>query len=81
MVNLAASTDDVTATEDVPGSVTLTWNAPGDDGDLDGKAYEYDVRYATTAINDGNFLAATRVGPAPTVARQGTTQKKWWSKV
>jgi hypothetical protein len=42
------------------GSVSLSWTAPGDDG-TSGTAYAYDVRYSTSAINEGNFAAATAV--------------------
>ncbi|HUU01971.1 MAG TPA: fibronectin type III domain-containing protein [Myxococcota bacterium] len=55
-------------------SVQLDWNAPGDD-DGTGTATSYDVRYSTSAIDAGNFDAATQwtTGvPAPAVA--GTPQ-------
>ncbi|RYZ38838.1 MAG: hypothetical protein EOO71_22365 [Myxococcaceae bacterium] len=39
-------------------SIRLDWAAPGDDGDL-GTATRYEVRYATTAITEANFDAAT----------------------
>ena len=38
--------------------VFLTWTAPGDDGDA-GRAFGYDVRYASQSINGGNFAAAS----------------------
>ena len=41
-------------------SITLHWTAPGDDGTT-GQASEYDIRYATSPINDGNWDAATLV--------------------
>ncbi|MHB8793374.1 MAG: hypothetical protein ACYC6O_08575 [Thermoleophilia bacterium] len=34
-----------------PGSATLTWTAPGDDGNI-GTATEYDIRYSSSAIVD-----------------------------
>ncbi|MEZ4399979.1 MAG: lamin tail domain-containing protein [Kofleriaceae bacterium] len=53
-------------------SATLTWTAPGDDGDA-GTAAAYDLRWASQPITEANFAAATPVAaPAPTVA--GTTQ-------
>ena len=54
-------------------SLTLTWTAPGDDG-ITGTATSYDIRYSTSAINAGNWDAATQVTgePAPTAA--GTSQ-------
>ncbi|MBW1809106.1 MAG: fibronectin type III domain-containing protein, partial [Deltaproteobacteria bacterium] len=42
-----------------PTSITLTWNAPGDDGSI-GTAAEYDLRYDITVINGTNFGAALR---------------------
>lgn len=57
-----------------PGTLKLTWTAPGNDNNNDGKAYEYDVRYSTGAISAGNFAAAPRAGHAPTVSRQGKTE-------
>ncbi|MCX9085305.1 MAG: MBG domain-containing protein, partial [Candidatus Methanoperedens sp.] len=62
---------------DVGGStantITLTWTAPGDDGSS-GTATEYDIRYSTSPINDGNWDSATPVTgePAPGVA--GTSE-------
>ncbi len=35
-------------------SATLTWTAPGDDGNT-GQAVQYDIRYATFNINDSNW--------------------------
>jgi chitodextrinase len=54
-------------------SLTLSWTAPGDDGNV-GTAAAYELRMATTAIDAGNFDGATVVGgvPAPRVA--GTRQ-------
>lgn len=56
-----------------PTSVTIQWTAPGDDGTT-GTAAQYDVRYSTSAINEGNFGAATRVTGAPAPQAAGTTQ-------
>jgi hypothetical protein len=54
-------------------SATLSWKAPGDDGNV-GTAASYDVRYRTNAITSNNWSTATlAVGePAPAIA--GTTQ-------
>ena len=43
--------------------------------DLDGQAYQYEVRYSTSPINEANFLSATRAGSPPTVKRKGMAQK------
>jgi chitodextrinase len=37
-------------------SLTLSWTAPGDDGDV-GTASLYDLRYSTSVINETNFRA------------------------
>ena len=60
--------------QDAPGTVHLYWKAPGDNGDLDGTAYEYEVYYSTSPIDDSNIGSATRAGGAPTVYRKGDAQ-------
>jgi len=46
---------------DFPDGVTLTWTAPGDDGDQ-GTADSYDVRFSRTEmVDDADFNAATPV--------------------
>ena len=40
-------------------SITLTWTAPGDDGD-EGQAKTYDIRYSTSEITDANWDDATQ---------------------
>jgi hypothetical protein len=54
-------------------SLTLTWSAPGDDGNV-GTASQYDIRYSTSTITVGNWASAIQVTgePAPQVA--GTSQ-------
>lgn len=54
-------------------SVTLSWTAPGDDGNS-GTAAQYEVRVSTSLLTEANFAAATLVPnpPAPLVA--GTSQ-------
>lgn len=54
-------------------SVQLNWTSPGDDAGS-GTATTYDIRYSTSAIDAGNFAAATTVSgePAPLIA--GTAQ-------
>ncbi len=54
-------------------SLTLTWTAPGDDGNT-GTANSYDIRYSTSTINDSNWLSATQVIGEPTPAAAGTPQ-------
>jgi len=46
-------------------SIALTWTAPGDDG-MTGQATEYDIRYATSIINDtSSFNSATQATDIP----------------
>ncbi|MDH5639976.1 MAG: DUF2341 domain-containing protein, partial [Nitrospira sp.] len=55
-------------------SIALSWTAPGDDGST-GTASAYDIRYATSVINAGNWASATQVTgePAPAVAGSSET--------
>ncbi len=55
------------------GSITLTWTAPGDDGNT-GTATTYDIRYSTSTINDSNWASATQVSGEPTPLVAGTNQ-------
>jgi hypothetical protein len=50
-------------------TVTLSWTAPGDDGNV-GTATTYDIRYSTTTITEANWSTRTQVigEPAPQVA-------------
>ncbi|UCG61888.1 MAG: fibronectin type III domain-containing protein [Candidatus Zixiibacteriota bacterium] len=59
---------DLTAGQPTGTTITLTWTAPGDDGDI-AEADHYDIRYATFSITDDNWESATAVGspPEPTV--------------
>ncbi|KCZ72292.1 nitrous oxidase accessory protein [Candidatus Methanoperedens nitroreducens] len=54
-------------------SITLTWTAPGDDGNI-GTASQYDIRYSTSVINESNWNSATQVTGEITPAPAGTTQ-------
>ncbi|MBI1799866.1 MAG: N-acetylmuramoyl-L-alanine amidase [Candidatus Eisenbacteria bacterium] len=47
-----------------PSSVILTWQAPGDDGNV-GRAFAYDLRYSTSQITASNF-GTTSGGPSLT---------------
>jgi phosphodiesterase/alkaline phosphatase D-like protein len=55
-------------------SIVLTWTAPGDDGTT-GTATQYDIRYSTAPITEGNFAAATQFAGAPAPAAPGTPQQ------
>lgn len=45
-----------------PTSVTLAWQAPGDDG-MEFDASRYDLRYSSTALTEENFLEQGLVAP------------------
>ena len=54
-------------------SVTLSWTAPGDDGNV-GTATRYDMRMSQATITETNWSAATPVNGAPTPLPAGTHQ-------
>lgn len=54
-------------------SATLTWTAPGDDGDT-GTASTYSVRYSRDAITDATWSQAIEVMNAPSPGEAGTTE-------
>jgi len=54
-------------------SITLTWTAPGDDGQ-NGTAAQYDLRYLTSSISEVNFALCTQVNNEPVPASAGTSQ-------
>ena len=66
------SSGNVTATP-TPTTITLSWTAPGDDVDS-GQAAEYDLRYSTSVITDGNWNAATRATGVPAPQSVGSPE-------
>ncbi len=54
-------------------ALTLTWTATGDDGS-NGAASSYDVRYSTSAINNGNWNAATQATGEPSPQLAGSPE-------
>jgi hypothetical protein len=54
-------------------SVLIEWTAPGDDG-LAGRPAGYELRWSLSAIDAGNFAAATPVEPSPLVREGGAEQ-------
>ena len=61
--------DDLAVAATYDESVTLQWIAPGDNGPF-GQAAEYDIRYATSPVDEGNWAAALQCAdePAPQAA-------------
>ena len=54
-------------------TLTVTWTAPGDDGNA-GAATEYDLRRATFPVTDANFLSCTRVTTLSAPQNAGQTE-------
>ena len=68
-----AAVTDLTLLETQPTQVSVTWTAPGDDGDV-GSANAYDLRYATFPLNADNFGDASMVADVPTPSVAGTPE-------
>jgi len=65
---------DLAAGSPTHNSITLTWTAPGNNRDS-GTASQYDIRYATSIINDNTkFNSATQVQTEPTPHVASTTE-------
>ncbi|MEW6411002.1 MAG: fibronectin type III domain-containing protein [Candidatus Zixiibacteriota bacterium] len=69
----ASSFATLTAPSASPTSVTLTWTAPGDDGDV-GTAAQYDLRYSTSLITEANWGQATVVSGLPAPQASGSSE-------
>ncbi len=54
-------------------TMTVTWTAPGDDGDS-GTAARYDMRHSPAAITGDNWAACTTLASVPDPAEAGTEQ-------
>ncbi len=68
-----AAVADLAATAASSTSVTLTWTAPGDDGNT-GTASIYDIRYSTGTITDANWGSASLCSGEPSPGAAGATQ-------
>jgi archaellum component FlaG (FlaF/FlaG flagellin family) len=68
-----AAVTNLTAGSPTQTTITLTWTAPGDDGTT-GTAGTYDIRYATAAIDEGNWETATQATGEPTPGVAGTNE-------
>jgi len=64
---------DLAAGSPTGSSVTLSWTAVGDDGNV-GTATGYDVRYSISAITDANWDSATQATGEPTPGAPGTAE-------
>lgn len=54
-------------------AVTLSWTAPGDDGNT-GQASSYNIRYSTSPISDSSFAAATAALSPPVPQPAGSAE-------
>jgi hypothetical protein len=59
-----AAVGDLAAASPSPASVTLTWTAPGDDGDA-GNAAAYAIRYSASTISEATWGSAVEVQDTP----------------
>ncbi|HET9482029.1 MAG TPA: S8 family serine peptidase, partial [Candidatus Polarisedimenticolia bacterium] len=64
---------DLAAGDPSSNSLTLSWTATGDDGST-GTATFYQIRYATSPIDETNFAMATRAGAEPNPLASGSPQ-------
>lgn len=71
----AAVTDLVAIPGMAPGSVTLHWHAPGDDGTGGGAAASYDMRYSSSPISEATWNSATSLIGEPIPGLPGTLQE------
>ncbi len=72
-VTAPAAVTNLATSSPTSNSITLTWTAPGDDGNT-GTATTYDIRYSTSTITAGNWASATQVSGEPTPLAAGTNQ-------
>jgi len=68
-----AAITDLATSSPTSNLITLTWTAPGDDGNS-GTATSYDIRYSTSMITGANWAAATQATGEPTPSMAGTAE-------
>ena len=68
-----AAVTDLAPAGTTSGTVTLSWTATGDDGNI-GTASSYDLRYSTSPIDATNFDQATPVEGVPIGGPAGTSE-------
>ena len=64
---------DLASSNTTDSSITITWTAPGDDGNT-GTAAVYDIRYSSTQINAQTWDAAIAIPNEPAPLPAGATQ-------
>ena len=70
-----AAVTNLTANSTVSSDITITWTAPGDDGNAAGTtASGYDIRYSTSVVTAGSWDSATRVVSLPMPHPAGTSE-------
>ncbi len=68
-----AAVDDLAIVSSTGSSLTLSWTAPGDDGEI-GRASEYDLRFSADSLTAENWDSATRVTNVPLPLDAGSRQ-------
>jgi hypothetical protein len=68
-----AAITDLAVTDATESSISLTWTAPGDDGNTD-TATAYDIRYAEVSVTELGWPTAIKVLNPPVPAAPGTTE-------
>ncbi|UCD64952.1 MAG: fibronectin type III domain-containing protein [Candidatus Zixiibacteriota bacterium] len=64
---------DLEETDSTSTSITISWTAPGDDGN-NGIAAQYDVRYTYSELTESNWESATEATGEPSPQTAGTTE-------
>ncbi len=68
-----AAVTNLAATNPTASAITLTWIAPGDDGNT-GTASQYDIRYSTSQITSSNWNSASQATGEPTPRAAGSSE-------
>lgn len=68
-----AAVTNLTAGTPTSTTITLTWTAPGDDGNT-GTASQYDIRYSTSTITENNWGSAIQCTGEPAPKAAGSSE-------
>jgi PKD repeat protein len=68
-----AAVNDLSTSKPTSDSITLTWTAPGSDGNI-GTASQYDIRYSTSPITSSNWDSATQCAGEPVPQVSGSAE-------